>query len=167
MGGREGMGMHLASKTGFTDRIRRGGGRGGGGVGRESDACDKAFGDESLDSLVVEVGKTTMPEGEILRQSGDRRHIGKLCDRHNRASQTGSVGGVNGGIEQKLPIPVEVHPGLVNVNLNLGVHGKVEDREEVVPELGDVQDPRKLDRTKSFSLPGRCKEDSSNPGPAA
>ena len=66
----------------------------GSGVGRvKSDACDKVFGDESLDSLIVEVSKTTMPEREVLRQSRDSRHIGKLCDRHNRASQIDSIGG--------------------------------------------------------------------------
>lgn len=91
----------------------------------ESDACNKVFGDESLHSLVVEVGKTMMPEGKVLRKCGDSRHIGKLCDRHNRASQTGSVGGVNGGIEKQFSISVKVHLRLVDVDVNLRVHGKI------------------------------------------
>ena len=50
----------------------------------------------------------------------------------------------------------------VDVNVDLRVHDKVEDREKVTPELGDMEDSRKLDRTKGFTLPDGCEEDSAN-----
>ena len=49
------------------------------------------------------------------------------------------------------------------MNVNLRIHGKVEDRKKVVSELGDMENPRKLNKMKILALPNRDEEDSTYP----
>ena len=106
----EGVSMHLACKTGLTDRVRL--------LRRvNGDAGSHALPDQVLYTLIIAMAKTAMPEGQIMRK-GRHSSRGKVGDRHNSAREVGSVGVVDRSMEDGLASTLKVHERVMNMDMD-------------------------------------------------
>ena len=67
-GGRKGIGMHLASKTGLTDRVR-------GHFRLQFKASNQLLREHPLDISIIMVYEASVPQGEVKGESGEVKSV--------------------------------------------------------------------------------------------
>ena len=106
--GSEWSSIELARETGLTDGISL--------LGRvELDSSDQIVAREFSDACEVEMGKASMPEGFIQRESRSSRDLSRLHSRNHCASEVGSVRGLDLSTEEVLAIALKVHAVRIDV----------------------------------------------------
>ena len=150
--GGEGISHHLASQIGLTDGVWLGG-RG------DLETSDQVLSGHLLEDRIAWMAEAPMPEFQIHRKSGGRGQIGCLRDRDSGALEVGSVGGAGLSNEEGGAILVEVHSITFDGDGEPLIGRQVEDREEVVPEVWNIEDICELHIWLSLAILSGCKED--------
>jgi hypothetical protein len=151
-GGGEGISHHLASQTGLTDGIRLGG-RG------DLETSDQVVSDHLLEDRIAGVAEATMPKIQVHGKSGGRGEVGSLWDGDGGALEISHSRWIGLGNKEGVSILLKCHGIPLNGDGEPLVEREVEDREEVVPEVWDIEDICELNLLSNLTINDRLEED--------
>jgi hypothetical protein len=116
MGGGERISCHLASQTGFTDRVWLGG-------RSDLETSDQVVPDHPLEDRVARMAEATMPEFQVHEKGGGRGEAGSLWDGDGGTLKIGNGGRVHPGLKCSLTTKSEREGALLDVYQEVPVHG--------------------------------------------